>query len=590
MIGTGVLALIAPRSLERPADGALVATWIGTLLLALVWLAVSLIQPLVPIVTVTLAVLLVAGALLLPSVRTTLLHLVTGLSPWSVVGMLALLLGVAFLCTQTVTFFDTGLYHAGLIEWLSRFGSVPGLALIEYRFGFTSSWFALAAVFNQGPLHGRIDALPGGYALWLASVHLSVSLHRLMRAQAALADWLVAIAYLMLLAWAARVGITVSPSPDVPVMVMCVTVAWAMLVIGTGHVRDVTRFGPEAVPVLLSALAFALKPTVVPLLVVSLVFYALRRGVGGRLIVLCGLVAVLVLPVLATSLVTTGCPLFPSPILCSSLPWSVGSAAAAVDQSTGRVYLEWTGVTPPADANGWNWIPHWARSEPLGTITIAYMLVASLAALALSRWTKAFGAGWMAALGLLGVGWVLALSPTYRFLVGYAILPVAYLGAVLCFRRGLSAAVLVPPAAVAGAAVLLATVVDAHSNGLTLSARAYALIAPVGALTILVASALPRLAPPRVPQVGLTAAAVLVAALLASSNRTFAASDLAVPAPLSELAASDRVEHTMNDVRYSSPSGDRVCWAVIPCTIEPVDPRLHLRDPQRGVAGGFSLS
>jgi len=334
VIGTGVLALIAPRSLERPADGALVATWIGTLLLALVWLAVSLIQPLVPIVTVTLAVLLVAGALLLPSVRTTLLHLVTGLSPWSVVGMLALLLGVAFLCTQTVTFFDTGLYHAGLIEWLSRFGSVPGLALIEYRFGFTSSWFALAAVFNQGPLHGRIDALPGGYALWLASVHLSVSLHRLMRAQAALADWLVAIAYLMLLAWAARVGITVSPSPDVPVMVMCVTVAWAMLVIGTGHVRDVTRFGPEAVPVLLSALAFALKPTVVPLLVVSLVFYALRRGVGGRLIVLCGLVAVLVLPVLATSLVTTGCPLFPSPILCSSLPWSVGSAAAAVDQST----------------------------------------------------------------------------------------------------------------------------------------------------------------------------------------------------------------------------------------------------------------
>src|SRR5437870_2098538 len=124
----------------------------------------------------------------------------------------------------------------------------------------------------------------------------------------------------------------------------------------------------------------------------------------------------------------------------------------------------------------------------------------------------------MAALGLLGVGWVLALSPTYRFLVGYAILPVAYLGAVLCFRRGLSAAVLVPPAAVAGAAVLLATVVDAHSNGLTLSARAYALIAPVGALTIPVAPARPRLASPPVPQAGVTPAALLVAAPLANSH------------------------------------------------------------------------
>src|SRR5690349_13277324 len=60
---------------------------------------------------------------------------------------------MTYVASSPVRLYDTALYHQPAIEWMSAQGLVPGLALVHFRFGFTSSWLALTSLFNVGPLH-----------------------------------------------------------------------------------------------------------------------------------------------------------------------------------------------------------------------------------------------------------------------------------------------------------------------------------------------------------------------------------------------------------------------------------------------------
>jgi hypothetical protein len=45
---------------------------------------------------------------------------------------------------------DTDLYHAQVIRWYNEYGTVPGLGNLHSRLAFNSSWFSLAALFDNG--------------------------------------------------------------------------------------------------------------------------------------------------------------------------------------------------------------------------------------------------------------------------------------------------------------------------------------------------------------------------------------------------------------------------------------------------------
>ena len=613
LIGSAVISLADLSRFPRVADRFVLATWTGSISLAIGLMTVSLLAPLVPVVTLLTTMTLLVGAALVPRAREALREAIQSLRPWPAVGFTALLLGTAFFTSQEVTWSDTGLYHAGAIEWLSRFGTVRGIAFLEFRFGFTSAWFALAAAFNAEPLYGRLEALTGGYVLFLASVHFAVSVVRIATGQGRLPDWFAATAYLICITWLVRLGITISPSPDVPVIVAVVVVTWSILSLSNDDATQLPvgasrLFPPQAVPVMLAAAAFSLKATAAPLLLVALLSYVWSSKLNLQFVALAGLTGLLVLPTFLASLMTSGCPLFPSPILCTPLPWSLGGATAGADQTLARDFLRWTGL-PPSNAGSFNWITHWARSEPLGTLYIAYTLVSSVVLVAMARFTRVPGALWVISIGLAGVAYVLSFSPTYRFLLGYVVAPPAYLAALLCTRFRLHPIVLVLPMLVAVLSVVTVTSVDHHSNAWTRSAVAYAGILPAGGFSLGVALLLPSfrkrsnlgILPPA--RLAYAVCGILVGALLSTSNQSSLsgsapssgqaatstlASILLSPPPLYSPPENELIPHSVNDVSYVSPPLDEGCWAVIPCTLEELPPDLRLLNPQQGIGGGLT--
>lgn len=150
LIGTAILHGVKADCFTRIGDRFIVSVWLGVVILSVSLLAVSLILPLSSFVGIVVTVSLAAVALRSRSTRTEIVAVLSVLSAKEIFGFISLELGVAAYTSQTITYYDTGLYHFQAIRWLSRFGAVPGLALIHSRFGFTSSWFALAAPFNAG--------------------------------------------------------------------------------------------------------------------------------------------------------------------------------------------------------------------------------------------------------------------------------------------------------------------------------------------------------------------------------------------------------------------------------------------------------
>jgi hypothetical protein len=612
LIGLAVLVVVDLSRLDRAADRFLVALWTGLLTLAAGMLALSVAGPLAPFAGPLLAVALSGIALTFGKVRLALREAIGSVSVWPLVGVLGLALGVAFFSAQPVTLYDTGLYHAGAIEWLSRFGSVRGVALLEYRLGFTSSWFALAASLNWGPLTDRIGTVTGGYALLLAAAHFAVAATRLARAQGRTSDWFAFFAYLVVLTWLLRAGM-VSPSPDVPVVAVGVLVAWLIVILTGDHdlrpmtVSSVTRQLPaQAAPVLISAGAISLKPTAAPLLLISVLFYLWTSRPNPAHVVALGVIsALLVFPVFLASLTTSGCAVFPSPLLCGHVPWSVSGGAAASDQAIGRDFLRWTGA-PPTGANSWNWLPHWATSETLGSLLIAYMLASAAALAASAKRIGGISWLWVAGLAVTGVGYVLLLSPTLRFMLAYLVAAPGYLAAVLCSRWRINPLVLIPPLLIAFISVETVTIYD-HTNAITPSAVLFALIVPVagGALAAgyFWSSRIStwKYAVQLLPGLQYPALLLIVGLVFATSNYSLlprtrhlrvtpdGIAGLLVPPLLPTLARDEQIQHSAIGFTYiSPPPGLQVCWALIPCTTDAPPSNLRLLDPNRGAAGGFA--
>jgi hypothetical protein len=577
-------------------DWAIASLWLGLLAWAVVFLALSLYRPLSLGLGVWVMGLGSGLCLLDGKLRRQVRWGFANLGRRQVLGGALVMVGLAAWIAQTVTWHDTGYYHYSAIEWFRDFGSVPGIALLFKNLGFTSSWFALAAPFNPSFAAARVTAGLNGLALLIAMAHWGLAAQAWRRGVAKLSDRLAVIFYTLAIPICLLMKplslILISPSPDLPVLLLVGSVAWAMawegnipnqsvaamagplnppilgdfdtdLVrkspriggLGGGLAADVAPMGlvnkPRLLPVALAAGAVTLKLTALPLLLFSALYYLIRSGSVGilRRGFTAGAIALLfLLPLMASSVVTSGCPLYPSAVICLDLPWSP-TAQSVQDVAAGtHGWTTWYG-TPPQGMPAWIWaMERWLTTDRSELITGLLILGAILwAAVQLLRQAKRrIKSGtnqtpvelWIAGLGIFGIAFLMVTTPFFRFSVAYIVLLLA-LGA---------------------------------SN----------LNLPLGRLTN--ALNLRRWAMP--------GAIVLVipVVLLSLQRQHFA--NLVMPPPMHSTQV---IQRQTNGITYFAPaSGDipntqdkDMCWSVpVPCTYD-ISKDVYLRDPSLGLAGGF---
>lgn len=573
VIGTSVLnALNAPEGTNWRLR-AIAALWLGTIILAVTLLGVSLALPLSPLVGGAIAVCGVGIALLSSPTREELKAMRARFSGSLLLGYFAIAALVAALMAKQVTWFDTGLYHFGSIRWMEKYGAVPGLALINSKFGFISSWFALAAPLNPESLGSHVTAVTNGFVLLLAILQLGASLARILKGESNLADKsnviFLAIAIFLMRFTTFMSAISISPSPDIPVIILTGMVAWTMLLMASNDTACLFTANPRtdarAIPLILATGAVTIKLSALPLLCIAWLFYLfdepdkiaanleseplprLRkansiRALVERTIKGSAIAGVLLLPMAIVGFVTSGCPLYPSTLMCLNFPWSIPIARTVEERTAINGWMSWF-EPPPAGENQWFWLlKEWwnlANFNKIMIIAIVLSIAIAIYLFKTVRFQEIRPFIWLFALAGSGIVYIMTQAPLIRFGLGYFIAIPALLVAIIWDR------------------------ID------------YRFLAQWG-----------RNIKNRLPnnQIGLLSLLLVSFATVGILGNNMRDSLLIPP----ELPRSKIFEKKVNEIDYFLPVDPPKCWAAtLPCAPEEISPTVRLRNPARGFDAGF---
>jgi len=427
VIGNSLVTRLTPHSFDRTADRVIVSVWVGVLVMANTYFAASLFSPLRPVIVTVITLSLLIPSLLSQQDRANIKELAGKFTVASLFGIIAIALGAAAYCSQEIIWYDTHLYHMQAIRWLSEYGLVPGMAQIHDRLGFTSSWFALAASVDHGILEGRIGSYTGGFCLLMLTIHLVTSLLRIIRQQGRAQDIFVVLAYLLAIIVLLLNGMPNSPSPDVPVIVLVIVIAWCMMIISDINEHTFphydTVFNLRIIPLFLAAGAVSIKLSALPLLAVSGCYYLCKDKLKPRKLIVSGIILIFFLvPLAAAGVITTGCAFYPLPTFCMDLPWSLGAGHAAALSTVIRDWARWSDSTP-AGATSWNWIIPWLIRERLCSLLLTLSALSLLIIMIRYVGRKHLRCHSSAiALSLLGIGYMLYAAPNWRFGLGYLVI------------------------------------------------------------------------------------------------------------------------------------------------------------------------
>ncbi|MBW4621279.1 MAG: hypothetical protein KME17_18210 [Cyanosarcina radialis HA8281-LM2] len=579
-VAGGYLIQLSSLLPDRFGDRWFLSIWLGLVVLSVVLLATSIALPLSPIVGMAIAFLLCLLALLSPQTRNELISWKSQFSRTRLVWLLAVMVAIAAMSSQAVTWIDTGLYHYSTIRWLADFGAVPGVALLFANFGFTSAWFALAAPFNPEFLGSSGSAVANGFVFLVVVLQFLVSLVRCFQNRARRSDWFIvaffSVVLPLVIGFSLLNTIRVSASPDFPVLVLTGIIAWSIVLPGD---RDRSSVAPlpdtSTMTLILAAGMVAMKLIALPLLIVASLQFLVKQvtpkprfslhpaltgtplpslgeGTGvrtgfkifkprfdiKRILLGAIIVSSLILPQLVHSAITSGCPLFPSSLFCLDVPWSPSASAIQRVTKATQQWTTWYGA-PPAGVNPWVWkIVRLLTDKPLDRAVAVLMVVAILAAIYVAvRAVKLKQPEflWVLAIAVSGMSFVMMTAPFFRFHIGYLIL--------------------MPTLAIA-------IYVDRHFKLPSFERNNRSLNSILGVTGCFVVSA------------------IVVSQLQGNYSK------ILLPPPLQPVKTTQK---QINDLTYYSPQGlspQGLCWATrLPCAFTVKNVRL--RDPNRGIRAGF---
>lgn len=585
-------------------DRLILCLWLGTLALMNGLLVASFAVPLSPAVGAAVAAILSLPGLLWRPVQRGLRELLLPHSAQqrrvACAAFLLILLPVALFNSQLVSWFDTGLYHYQSIRWFSESGTVTGLGLLQPRFGFSSTWMALAAPFNAGFLKARMSAVTGGWVMLLVVLHLAIGLGRVARRQDRCQDWLVILAPLVYLPilMLPLVRLINSPSPDVPVIVLTVLVSWSLLN-AQGSNRPVERL----MPLLLAIGAGSIKLSALPLPLFAGAFYVLGdhsfwqkggwrspprrwwRPASARLAIAVTLVVLGLLPTLYYGFRAIGCPLYPV-AFCLDVPWSIGSAEARVVSTIITWFARWSGPIPIDDPYSWRWVLQWPARERQFVWLLVCSAIATFYLLRLPQFFRSGAQLYILVLAWLSNLYVLSAAPMLRLGLGSLCLLPALAIAHCLSSSDLSKRSLPRPAGLIGLTVLLLPLHFFLPPGLVWDVLQGAIF-----FAVLLCLGLFGWWEHRRLYHQWSGGMVVLFLLLAGLQFQWLPGTGVVfpylPPQMSNMAG-QLIRRHVNDVTYWRPTGRQLCWAAeVPCTNKwlPLLDNIRLKDPGRDNGG-----
>jgi hypothetical protein len=360
------------------------AFWLGQAFLLALALAVNLIAPLNP--WVSLALLLPGWLLALAGIardRHAIVRLGGTLGrarPWLCLLMLVIILWLMDLAIGPALVHETMIYHLNAVRWANAYPVVPGLANLQHNLGFNNATPLLAALVDHHVLDLRSPHILISL-LWLPLTLRCVwgwsqVLRRARHGQrVTLENLWHALLLLPIVSVIFRPEFTSLAADPHAAAILAVTLGLLLRLTPGPRAGSSSRSGGRWLTLAaLSAAALTVKLSMLPLTVLAPLTAAVllhrpnplrrwatvTRAAGVLLITM----TLLLLPWLARSVILSGYPLFPGAALALDVPWRVPLENVRELQEWITVFARGARNDAQAAAfvHGWSWLPVWLRT------------------------------------------------------------------------------------------------------------------------------------------------------------------------------------------------------------------------------------
>ena len=244
-----------------------------------------------------------------------------------VIAILAVLF--AALSSDVPTDYDTYLYHAQAIQWIERYGLVPGLGNLHNRFGYNSAFMCLQALFSFGFTGRSLHQMNGFLCLFTACfVCLGDNIFKKKKTEAEDLIKLSAVCYIVYVARSIS-----SSGSDIMAMLLLLWLfaRWCALV-SAGEKRP----APYGLLCLLSFVLCTVKLSVMPAVLLSIypIYLLIKEKKAGQIIkyVIAGIV--IFLPYIIRNILITGYLVYPMESLdIFGFDWKVPAEVSITDRT-----------------------------------------------------------------------------------------------------------------------------------------------------------------------------------------------------------------------------------------------------------------
>jgi hypothetical protein len=95
-----------------------------------------------------------------------------------ILGIMLILIWVAYRSTASPTNYDSGLYHFNAIRWINEYAIVPGLGNLHGRLAFNQSYFLYVAMLNISPFFNQGHNIANSLLLAVLLFQLGINVYR----------------------------------------------------------------------------------------------------------------------------------------------------------------------------------------------------------------------------------------------------------------------------------------------------------------------------------------------------------------------------------------------------------------------------
>ncbi|HYF49711.1 MAG TPA: hypothetical protein VEJ63_09915 [Planctomycetota bacterium] len=340
-----------------------------------------------------------------------------------------LLFYVAMRTCRITNNYDTGLYHLQTVKWAAEAPLPFGLANLNWRFGFNSSWHPLAALMEVPWVSGQSSYILNGVLMFIfGAAGLRALKNVLYRRPSRASDFFLT---LCLYPWARLLasGNVSSLSPDVAITVLVLSTVFIILRCGETVVE--ARRERWIVLAITSVFAVTVKFAALPLLIAPLIGWLLRMRQprdttreGSALAVAFPTAIFATWAVRGVCL--TGGLLFPVvQTHFTGLPWALPAEVLSYVRGLIHDWARLPGGEPKEWLQNGQWLRPWAErtllTEDVLAAAACLILGAGLFAVFRKRSGTSLASGMSLAVGVAAIGvffWFLT-APDLRFGLGF---------------------------------------------------------------------------------------------------------------------------------------------------------------------------